>query len=88
MRHTVDAGDSTLAGHDSPDPLHVSAGSHWPADARQVVPFASAVHVPSEPARLHAPQPPLHALSQQTPFTQLPDGHWPGDEHPSPKAAS
>jgi hypothetical protein len=70
------------------DPLHISATSQVPAAARQTVPFVNSVHVPSEPARLQAPQPPVHAVSQHTPFTQLPVGHWLADEHPSPNAAS
>jgi hypothetical protein len=37
---------------------------------------------------LHAPQPPLHAVSQQAPFTQNPVGHWLFDVHDRAKDAS
>jgi hypothetical protein len=40
-----------------------------------VVPLATGEQVPTLPARLQAPQPPLHAVSQQTPFTQKPVAH-------------
>ncbi len=89
VRQTVVDGANASLGHVSDEPLQVSATSHPPAAAaRQTVPLASAVHVPSAPARLHAPQVPVQAVSQQTPFTQKPDGHWLADEHPSPNAAS
>ena len=47
------------------------------------------VHVPTEPARLHAAQVPAHAELQHTPSTQLPLEHSPAREHavPLPKSA-
>lgn len=38
-------------------------------------PESTALHCPTEPARLHALQP-LHCVSQHTPSAQLPNAHW------------
>jgi hypothetical protein len=57
-------------------PVQVSATSQTPADPRQVIVPPSGLQVPTNPGRLQAPQPPLQALSQQTPPTQKPLAHW------------
>ena len=75
-RHTVVEGWKPSAGQVTAVPLHVSTTSHAPAEARHTVPFASGVHVPRWPTKLHASQVPvLHALSQQMPFVQNPPAH-------------
>lgn len=57
-------------------PLHVSATSHGPADARQVVPLLTGPQVPSAAAPAFLLQawqslvPPVQGLSQQTLSTQ------------------
>ena len=52
-----------------PVPLHTLPVPHSSPGS---VPSGIAVHVPTLPGRLHAWQVPLHAVSQQTPSTQLP----------------
>jgi hypothetical protein len=56
-------------------PLHLSVVQGLPSSAHELV-LGSGEQVPRLPARLHAPQPPLHALLQQTPFAQKPVLHW------------
>ena len=58
-------------------PSHVAAQTPVPAHAvRELCGApATAVHVPALPGTSHASHWPLHALSQQTPSTQLPEPH-------------
>jgi hypothetical protein len=58
------------------DPLHLSAVHALPS-SEHAVPFALGEQVPAKPVKLHAPHSPVHAVSQQTPFAQNPDAHWP-----------
>jgi len=74
-RQEVVEGAKASVGQVRAVPLQVSVTSHVPADARHVVPLVTAEQVPTFPARLQAPQPPLQAVSQQTPFTQNPVAH-------------
>ena len=76
VRHVVPEAANASDGQLVDDPLHVSATSQAPFCARQTVPLESAVQAPRWPARLHAPQVPVQALSQQIPLTQNPDAHW------------
>jgi hypothetical protein len=69
-------------------PLHVSAASHSPAAARQLVPLPTGEQIPTFPGRLQAPHPPLQAVSQQTPFAQNPEAHWLPELQESPKDGS
>ena len=87
-RHTVVEDAKLSAGQVSAVPLQVSATSQAPAEARQVVPPATGEHVPTLPERLQAPQPPLQALSQQTPLTQNPVAHWVFEVHVNANEAS
>ena len=80
-RQVVVAGANASAGHASAVPLHTSAVSHVPVDARHVVPLVTGEQVPTLPESVHEPQPPLQALSQQTPPTQKPLAHWPFAVH-------
>jgi hypothetical protein len=75
-RQTVVDDAKPSAGHVREVPLHVSWISHVPFWARHTVPLATAEQVPTFPVRLHAPQPPLQAVSQQTLLTQNPVTHW------------
>jgi len=75
-RHTVLEAAKPLPGQVVEEPLQISATSQAPFAARQTVPIVTAVHSPTWPGTLHAPQPRLHALSQQTPFTQWLPAHW------------
>jgi hypothetical protein len=52
-------------------PLHTKV----PHDGDPALPAGRLVHVPSEPGRLHASHPPLHAALQQTPSVQKPEEH-------------
>jgi hypothetical protein len=74
-RQAVDGEANPSAGQASEVPLQVSATSQAPAAARQTVPLATGVQVPTWPVSLHAPHPPSHAESQQTPLTQKPLAH-------------
>jgi hypothetical protein len=87
-RQTVVGGWKESAGQASDNPPQFSATSQMPADARQPVPAATGEQVPTLPGRLHAPQPALQELSQQTPLTQNPLAHWLPDVHPSPRDGS
>lgn len=53
----------------------------------QVVPFATAQHVPSWPLTLHAWQSSQPAIVQQTPFTQLPVWHCVPPVHGEPEVS-
>ena len=55
---------------------------------RGAAPAAIGEHVPTFPVRVHAPQPPSHALSQQTPLMQNPLAHWLPDVHEVPSDGS
>jgi hypothetical protein len=69
--------------------LHVPAPSQSaPAGQVSCWPAATGEHVPTEPALLHVWQSPLHALSQQTPSTQLPLWHSDPAMHAVPFGAS
>src|SRR5204863_394956 len=53
--HAVPFGDLASAGHDALRPVHVSCGSHTPADERQTTPeavLALAGHVPLTPLQV------------------------------------
>jgi hypothetical protein len=81
LRQTVPSTATASVGQVNDDPLQVSAASQAPFWARQTVPLDAAEQVPTWPARLHTPQPPLQAVSQQTPFAQNPVAHWLFDVH-------
>jgi hypothetical protein len=72
----VDDGANASGGQVVDDPLHFSATSHDPLALRQVVVLGWGVQTPTDPVRLHASHPPVHAVLQQTPLTQKPDAHW------------
>ena len=76
-RHTVPALARESAGHTALEPVQNSAGSHTPAEPRHCTVEGTMLHVPTLPGRLHASQaPPLQAVLQHTPSTQLPLRHW------------
>jgi hypothetical protein len=62
-----------LVGHVAAAPLH-RYGVH---DGLPALPAVAFVHVPSDPATLHASHAFPHALLQQYPSTQFPLVHWP-----------
>jgi hypothetical protein len=73
IRHTVPAFPA-LCWQLTLVPLHKSVVHAFPSSAQVV--GATAEQVPTLPVRLHEPQPPLQAVSQQTPLTQKPVAHW------------
>ncbi len=82
---------SAFCVHTTPIP----SGEHAPAPLQLVVPthsfagscpFATLVHVPTVPARLHAAHVPAHAVLQHTPSTQLPLTHSAPIEQAAPLA--
>jgi len=84
-RHCVPDGDSLLAGQAALVPVQYSAGSHAPAEPLHWTVEGTKLHVPTLPGRLQASQvPPLQAVSQQTPSTQLPLRHWLEAVHDGP----
>ena len=64
--------------------MHSAAPHSFPGS----VPTATAAHVPSLPAPLHAMHVPLHATSQHTPSTQKPEAHWADSTQAWPLARS
>jgi hypothetical protein len=69
-------------------PLQVSATSQAAAFGRHTVVLGAGEQVPTLPVRLQTPHPPLHDVSQQTPFTQNPVVHWLLEVQESAKEAS
>ncbi len=77
LRHTVEALARASAGQAALEPEQNSAGSHTPAEPRHCTVEGTMLHVPTLPGRLQESQaPPLHAVLQHTPSTQLPLPHW------------
>jgi hypothetical protein len=61
--------DMSAVARQPPAPLHTLPAPHSPPGS---LPSGIGVHLPTLPGRLQAWQVPLHAVSQQTPSTQLP----------------
>jgi hypothetical protein len=71
-------------------PLHVPAHEPVPVHAARGITGVpvTALHVPTRPGSAHASHCPLHAVSQHTPSTQLPERHCEPTEHVAPFARS
>lgn len=87
-RQPVVAGAKPSVGQVTDVPLQVSATSQTLTEARHTVPLVIGEQMPTLPVRLQAPQPPLQAVSQQTPPTQKPEAHWLADVHERPEEPS
>ena len=74
------ASEAQLPGQLPEPPLQTYA----PQSGAPVYPAGRSAHVPTAPARLHASQPPAHAVLQHTPSTQEPEAHSALEEQTAP----